>query len=158
MSSKYDTSLMMFDLALEPVRPESPDDTKRRLELAALKAEAHEARREADWQRRRAATHIGKLPVEIFLEIFPEVISADCASILHISHVCRHWRDVLGNTPQLWTTLVLTGKKPARKAKLWMNRSHGKIRELCIRATAADNTDWIHLVHWNRLRIVRVVD
>jgi len=155
-SGKYDASLTMFYLALERVRP---DDAKRRVELTMLKDEAHEAQRQTEEQRRRVTYHFGKLPIEIFGEIFGEVVSADCASVLVISHVCRHWRAIAWNTPALWTTLVLTGKDPIGKAKLWTKRSKGKIRELCARASLTDKFSWsfpLVPADWSYLRICRV--
>ncbi|KAK0187903.1 hypothetical protein F5146DRAFT_1226277 [Armillaria mellea] len=79
---------------------------------------------------RRVAYHLGKIPIELMVDIFHLVISNDATLVLAISAVCRSWRDVARSAPALWRTLVLTHRHPVRKTKVWLERSKGRIREL----------------------------
>ncbi|GLB38500.1 putative F-box-like [Lyophyllum shimeji] len=42
-----------------------------------------------------------------------------------VSHVCRHWREVAIESPELWTTLTFTEGPPFDKSKTWIERSKG---------------------------------
>ncbi|KAG1890391.1 hypothetical protein F4604DRAFT_1914939 [Suillus subluteus] len=127
--NKHEAAIKMIDLALERIKP---DDAQRRQELNALKKRAHIA---------KTAYHIGKLPVEIFAEIFGFVVAADHAQILKLSHVCKHWRGMAIKTPSLWQTLVVSKNRPTRKVRLWMERAQTHISDLSFRHNISE-MDW----------------
>ncbi|KAG2078798.1 hypothetical protein BDR04DRAFT_1226038 [Suillus decipiens] len=129
--NKDEAAIKMIDLALERIKP---DDAQRRQELHTLKSQATDALKVTDERRRariaKIAYHIGKLPVEIFAEIFGLVVAADHAQILKLSHVCKHWRGIAIKTPSLWQTLVVSKNRPAKKVRLWMERAQTHVLEL----------------------------
>ncbi|KAG2148519.1 hypothetical protein BD769DRAFT_1412694 [Suillus cothurnatus] len=129
--NKDEAAIKMIDLALERIKP---DDAQRRRELNALKSQATDASKTADERRRahkaKTAYHIGKLPVEIFAEIFGFVVAADHVQVLKLSHVCKHWHGMTIKTPSLWQTLVVSKNRPTRKVRLWMERARTHISDL----------------------------
>ncbi|KAG2146480.1 uncharacterized protein EDB93DRAFT_1149293 [Suillus bovinus] len=129
--NKDESAIKMIDLALERIKP---DDVQRRQELNSLKSQATNALIATDERRRarisKTAYHIGKLPVEIFAEIFGFVVAADHAQILKLSHVCKHWHGMAIKTPSLWQTLVVSKHRPTRKVRLWMERARTHISDL----------------------------
>ncbi|KAG1734758.1 uncharacterized protein EDB91DRAFT_586908 [Suillus paluster] len=129
--NKDEAALKMIDLAFERIKA---DDVQRRQELDALKSQAIDSLKAAKERRRariaKTAYHIGKLPVEIFSEIFGLVIAADHAQILKLTHVCKHWRGIAIKTPSLWQTLVVSKNHPARKIQLWVQRARTQISDL----------------------------
>jgi hypothetical protein len=153
----------MAELALARVKV---DDTKRRVELETLKRLAVDlasaVEKEKCRQTSRGAYHGGKLPVEIFGEIFDLVVTRNVTEVITISHVCKHWRTVALGMPSLWRTLILVKKDPVNKMKEWIKRSEGRIRELCIRSVS----DGVHMIGlwnviflefpWNRLQVFRL--
>lgn len=146
----------MVELATERMEEK---DAKKRVEMGILKQEIWDSRSLLEARRRKHASrttyHGGKLPVEIFAEIFTLVFNLESREAIVVSHVCKHWRAVAISTPALWRTLILGKKNPAGRAKLWMARSQGRIRELSIRETfensratlssALDGFAWAHL-------------
>ncbi|KAG2345666.1 hypothetical protein BDR05DRAFT_930326 [Suillus weaverae] len=140
--NKDEAAIKMIDLALERIKP---DDAQRRQELNALKSQATDAFKAADERRRariaKTAYHIGKLPVEIFAEIFSLVVAADHAQILKLSHVCKHWRGIAIKTPSLWQTLVVSKNRPIRKVRLWMERARTNISNLSFHHNISE-MDW----------------
>jgi hypothetical protein len=104
---KFDEAATMADMAL--ARLDSNDSLRRR-KLEELKVEVLD-------HRRRQIYHFGKLPVEIITVIFKMVIASNWTRVLTIWAVSRHWHDVALNTPNLWSTLVLTKRHPARHAQ-----------------------------------------
>ncbi|KAG1878109.1 hypothetical protein DFJ58DRAFT_17658 [Suillus subalutaceus] len=140
--NKHEAAIKMIDLALERIKP---DDAQRRQELNALKSQATDALKAADERKRahiaKTAYHIGKLPVEIFAEIFGFVVAADHAQILKLSHVCKHWRGMAIKTPSLWQTLVVSKNRPTRKVRLWMERAQTHISDLSFRHNISE-MDW----------------
>ncbi|KAG1815957.1 uncharacterized protein BJ212DRAFT_1481016 [Suillus subaureus] len=140
--NKHEVAIKMIDLALERIKP---DDAQRRQELSALKLQATDALKAADERRRahiaKTAYHIGKLPVEIFAEIFGFVVAADHAQILKLLHVCKHWRGMATKTPLLWQTLVVSKNRPTRKVRLWMERAQTHISYLSFRHNISE-MDW----------------
>jgi F-box/TPR repeat protein Pof3 len=153
---RHDSALAMVDLALERVKH---DDTKRRDELNCLKDEALRLRDSAVERNRRPFCHFGLLPVEICSEIFKEVVSCDPAQVLVVSSVCRQWRVVALNTAALWGTLVLSGKHLVARANLWVKRSKGQIRELCVLpgdALFTKNLDLLNSLSWEVLRTLKL--
>ncbi|KAG7440863.1 uncharacterized protein BT62DRAFT_997500 [Guyanagaster necrorhizus] len=129
---KLDQSLSMADMALARIKQE---DAKRRAQVTSLKDAVLE-------RRRRVAYHLGKIPVELMVDIFDIVVSHDATFVLTISAVCRSWRDVARGTSALWRTLALTNRSPVRKTKVWLERSNGRIRELCLRKPLLDVSAW----------------
>ncbi|KAG0706098.1 hypothetical protein DFH29DRAFT_1077240 [Suillus ampliporus] len=129
--NKDEAALKMIDLALERIKA---DDVQRHQELNTLKSQAIDALKASEERRRariaKTAYHIGKLPVEIFAEIFGLVVAADHAQILKLTHVCKHWRGIAIETPSLWRTLVVSKNRPARKIRLWVLRARTQIPDL----------------------------
>ncbi|KAG2150467.1 hypothetical protein DEU56DRAFT_780159 [Suillus clintonianus] len=156
--TKNEAALKMADLALERIKP---DDAQRRQGLHALKSQATDALKAADDRRRariaKTAYHIGKLPVEIFAEIFGLVVAADHVQILNLSHVCKHWRGIAIETPSLWQTLVVSKKYPTRKARFWVQRARTQISDLSFHHNISE-MDWPSILleltplHWHGLR------
>ncbi|KAF9528962.1 hypothetical protein CPB83DRAFT_853510 [Crepidotus variabilis] len=52
-------------------------------------------------------TALRRLPSETILEIFGHISPSDRASVLHVSQVCRLWRELATGTPSLWTDIYL---------------------------------------------------
>jgi F-box/TPR repeat protein Pof3 len=127
---KLDNALKMVDFAIEHVKE---DDTKRKEELSALKQQILQIFEMAQRHKSRTAYHFGKLPVEIACEIFSLVVVDNPAAPVVLSHVCQHWRSVTTKRPSFWSTLILTGRSPVKKIKVWKNRSKAKITELWFR-------------------------
>lgn len=154
---KLDASLTMVTMALERIKA---DDTKRRFELLKLQENVLEAQRQIEEHRRRVQYHFGKLPIEIFAEIFRLFVSETQNQLLILLHVNKGWRDIAWNIPALWDTLVITHRNPSRKVALWVIRSKGRIRELRVRAEVLRNLDWpfdsLRGLEWDRLRICKI--
>lgn len=143
---KFDEAATMADMAL--ARLDSNDSLRRR-KLEELKVEVLD-------HRRRQIYHFGKLPVEIITAIFEMVVASNWTRVLTIWAVSRHWHDVALNTPNLWSTLVLTKRHPARHAQRWIERSKGRIRELSLRSTLPHSTVNLDKLSWSHLRICRL--
>ncbi|KAJ8517860.1 hypothetical protein ONZ45_g5029 [Pleurotus djamor] len=64
--------------------------------------------------RRNSFAAISQLPVDILSLIFLEVLPADnknaSACLEDLQSVCRHWKDLVVNTPWLWSCLYITPK------------------------------------------------
>ena len=153
----------MIGLALERVKP---GDTKRRLELETLRSDIESLQAShAEKQRLRASetfNHFGRLPVEIASMIFCNVVEFDHTQVISLSHVCRDWRRVVVEMPALWSHLFLSHRKPVAKAKLWRERSKGKIKVLTVGGTHTE-TVWalealadISFDHLLSLRLIEV--
>ena len=155
---KLDASLTMVTMALERIKA---NDTKRRDELSKLKEDVLEAQNQIDRHRRRLQYHFGKLPTEIFAEIFCKLVTEDHTQLLILLHISKKWRDITWHTPALWDTLVITHRNPTRKVALWLNRSHGRIRELRVQKGVMHNLDWsfdsLGGMKWDRLRVCKIV-
>lgn len=78
------------------------------------------------------AYHFGKLPIEIANTVFSLVLAGDPAYVVVLAQVCRNWRSATLNTPAFWSSLVIKDKHPARKIKVWKQRSKNRIRELVL--------------------------
>ncbi|KAF9450575.1 hypothetical protein P691DRAFT_725803 [Macrolepiota fuliginosa MF-IS2] len=150
---KFDASLKTVAHALTHVRPE---DNKRREELLKLKQDIVDAQEATAARERRMQNHMIKLPFEIYGEIFQPVLAEDHTQIITLLHVCSHWRQTVRNMPALWHTLVLSNSRADRKAALWLERSHCRIRELHVlqdytskqlpgRPTFLDDLKWPYL-------------
>ncbi|KAF5360368.1 hypothetical protein D9756_004910 [Leucocoprinus leucothites] len=156
---KFEASLKMIELALSYVKPE---DTKRREELLKLKVEVTEHQEAIAARERRMRNHMLKLPVEIYNEIFQYVMDEDYAQIITLLHVCGHWRRVVWGSPGLWYTLVLSKLRADRKADLWLERSHGRIRELHVLSDynsrdLPGRPSFLDKLDWSYLRVCRIL-
>ena len=153
-SKKFESSIAMIKLALERLKE---TDHERRASLLSLEKEAL---RDMEAHRKRFADNMGKLPIELFGEIARILMQEDLAAPIFLSQVSKHWREVVHNIPFLWDTLVLTQRRPKQKAKIWLERSHGKLRELIVRSSALDVPQWsaslFDELEWCHLRVLRV--
>ncbi|PCH33940.1 hypothetical protein WOLCODRAFT_130080 [Wolfiporia cocos MD-104 SS10] len=135
---QYDHALQMINLALERVRRE---DSKRRRELDALRQQIVQGIDQARARESVISYHFGNLPFEVASTIFTLVLTDDHTHAVVLAQVCKNWRTAVLHNSRLWSTLVLSHKKPARKAKLWRQRSHGRITELKL-LPGLRNTPW----------------
>lgn len=109
-----------------------------------------------------AVDYTGNLPIEIFTEIIKIVIQDSHTTAMTISHVSKQWRDVMHNIALFWDVLVLTNNRPKEKARFWIERSKGRLRELSIRSSAVGprNTkswsDVLRELAWGHLKVLRV--
>ena len=124
---KPERAAKMVDYALERVKA---GDTARRETLFALKQEVIDFTAAIERHISRTSYHFGNLPIEISFEIFSLLVNSDHTFVLTVASVCNAWRSVTLASPSLWSTLVLTKKSPAKKAKLWIQRTGGRILDL----------------------------
>ena len=124
---KPERAAKMADYALERVKA---GDTARRETLLALKQEVIDFTAAIKRHISRTSYHFGNLPVEISHEIFSLLVDSDHAFVVTLASVCNTWRSVALASPPFWSTLVLTKKHPAKKARLWIQRSGGRILDL----------------------------
>lgn len=124
---KPERAAKMVDYALDRVKA---GDTTRRETLLALKQEVIDFTAAIRRHISRTTYHFGNLPVEISLEIFSLLVNSDHAIVATLAGVCNAWRSVVSANPSFWSTLVLTKRRPARKARLWIQRSGGQILNL----------------------------
>ena len=98
-------------------------------------------------QPHQPSCYISKFPTELLTEIFTLVTRQDPTALaLVIIRVCRRWRQVALNCPALWDTLVLSASEsrhePRKRAKVWLLRSKGEIRDLRVYENAVMHDDW----------------
>jgi F-box/TPR repeat protein Pof3 len=117
-------------------------ETERRACLLSLQAEIQSLRNALDIRRKQFTDHISQLPIEVFGEIARIVVEADHTALIPLLHVCKRWRTVIENTPRLWAKLVLTSRRPKPKAKLWIERTNGNVKELVVKSGAAWSLNW----------------
>ncbi|KAJ3854471.1 hypothetical protein EV368DRAFT_36740 [Lentinula lateritia] len=149
---KFEEASKMVDIALQKI---NPSDDKNRATLVALQSQVIES-------RKRLSCHVGMLPVELLSSIFQYMVEEEPVLVIKISRVCRHWRTVALGDAALWSTLVLSKKDPNRKSKCWIQRSRGRIRELCLRRTLSDKVDWslekLGGIQWDYIRTCQLED
>ncbi|KAJ3926033.1 MAG: hypothetical protein NXY57DRAFT_906286 [Lentinula lateritia] len=149
---KFEEASKMVDIALQKI---NPSDDKNRATLVALQSQVIES-------RKRLSCHVGMLPVELLSSIFQYLVEEEPVLVIKISRVCRHWRTVALGDAALWSTLVLSKKDPNRKSKCWIQRSRGRIRELCLRRTLSDKVDWslekLGGIQWDYIRTCQLED
>ncbi|KAJ3894273.1 hypothetical protein GG344DRAFT_41332 [Lentinula edodes] len=149
---KFEEASKMVDIALQKI---DPSDDKNRATLVALQSQVIES-------RKRLSCHVGMLPVELLSSIFQCMVEEEPVLVIKISRVCRHWRTVALGDAALWSTLVLSKKDPNRKGKYWIQRSRGRIRELCLRRTLSDKVDWslekLGGIQWDYIRTCQLED
>lgn len=101
---------------------------------------------------------ISKLPPELLGFILSLFVSDSGESPVFLTEVCRHWRDVVRNSGQLWSMIDLGTPERAKHhlefargsnlAVIWLNRSGPGS------ATLAEHYQWI----WEHSRRVRTFD
>ncbi|KZT59789.1 hypothetical protein CALCODRAFT_481291 [Calocera cornea HHB12733] len=136
-------------------------EKRRRVELAAIRAEAIAAMEARDTALTSLMCHMQKLPYELLSIVFAEWMEEDIAAPVIASHVCHRWRETALSISRLWSTLILTRHKPELKAATWLKRSHSRCTDLRIRndfSLAADRQEWftdlIRIVgHGNPIRL-----
>ncbi|KAJ7175942.1 hypothetical protein C8R46DRAFT_1214386 [Mycena filopes] len=143
---KLDEATAMADMALARLEP---GDSVRREKLGELKEDVSQSRRQKIY-------HFGKLPVEIITAIFEMVAASDWTRVLTLWAVSKHWHSIALNTPNLWSTLVLTRRHPMRHAQKWIERSKGRIREISLRSTLSHAPVDLRGLQWNHLRVCKV--
>ncbi len=130
---KFDAASRMVDLALERIPSEQ---TSRRGDMFVLQREVESSREQTVKEVAQLASlrayHFGKLPIEIAHNMFSLVLSEDPAYVVLLVQVCKNWRSALLGAPAFWSSLVVTNKHPARKIKIWRERSKNRIRELAL--------------------------
>ena len=153
--NKIDASMTMVTMALDRL---SEGNTERRESLLSLQTDIRNAQKQLDQRR---PDQLRKLPVEIFGEIARIVIEQDPTLLLPLSHVSRQWRYVVRNHSALWGVLVLSRRHPKEKASLWVERSKGSIKELCVQFSVLDTRggwsgDGLQRLKWEDLRICKI--
>ncbi|TFK28055.1 hypothetical protein FA15DRAFT_612968 [Coprinopsis marcescibilis] len=150
---KYDNAMKMVDMALN--LGDSANSSKRS-EMQALRSKIIARRKE---YIRQSRNHSEILPLELFAEIVFYLTDVDPATVTQLSHVCQYWRTVVFSNPLFWRTLVLGRSRQQAKAKLWMEQSNGKVRELRVVPGALD-TCWsgegLEGLQWETLRICSI--
>ena len=153
-AQKHDAAVTMVGFALD--RVESAD-SKRFLDLTRLQEKILQLRDLKVNHGRNYVSHLSQLPVEIFGVIFREVTSHDFTRVLVLAGTCTQWRAIALNTAALWGTLVLSEIRPIQKARIWTERSKGRIRQLFVRRGVTSDPDWSfnHLngLSWDVLRV-----
>ncbi|KZO95181.1 hypothetical protein CALVIDRAFT_555875 [Calocera viscosa TUFC12733] len=120
-------------------------ERRRRVEIAALRAQALAAMEARDAALTPLTCHMQKLPYELLSIVFCEWMEEDIVAPVVASHVCRRWRETALSISKLWTTLVLSRHKPELKMATWMKRSHSRCADLRIRndfELAVDRQEW----------------
>ena len=137
--NKVDSAQTMVTMALERLKV---TETERRASLLSLQAEIQSLRKFLDMQRKQFMDHISQLPIEVFGEIVRIVVEEDHTALIPLLHVCKRWRTVIENTSRLWAKLVLTSTRPKLKAKLWIEKTNGNVKELVVKSGASWSSNW----------------
>ena len=77
-------------------------ENERRASLMDLETEVRLAQQALERHRSRTTDHVGKLPIELFVEVARIVVEEDQSALVTLLHVCRHWRAVVESSPQPW--------------------------------------------------------
>lgn len=79
------------------------------------------------------------LPLELLESIFKECVefgitqADDWTVPFTLSHVCRHWRDAVHNSPRLWTTIVMNGTPASGdRTPFWFRNSGGCLLDIVV--------------------------
>lgn len=121
------------------------NDALRFIDMATERAGNEQVQKDLATLRRtisQGATHVSQLPVELLTEIFTLVLNDDDTRTITLSHVSMHWRSVVQQSSNLWSTLILSKRSPVAKTRLWIQRSRGRIRTLSLRESLQENLDW----------------
>ncbi|KAK2465362.1 hypothetical protein APHAL10511_002716 [Amanita phalloides] len=159
---RFDAALKMANRALARLDANSP--IQRRTELESIRAMAL-----SNGGFIQPVCYISLLPTELLVEIFCLATAHDHTMLAcTILRVCRHWRRVAWDCPALWTTLVVgpspcSRREPKKKAKAWLLRSNGHIRDLQVYANAVIHKDWrdrleeeLKSLKWDGLRSLTI--
>ncbi|KAG8962433.1 hypothetical protein FRC03_004240 [Tulasnella sp. 419] len=130
-----DRSMTMANLALEKLSPSNSRYPILRPEIDKLLATIGLEMEEKQKTISRQTCHVANLPFELLAITFELVTDVDSAFPVLASHVCRHWRQVALNHAVLWRTLVLSNRKPEKKAEVWGVRSNSVVDALIIKAS-----------------------
>ena len=131
---KHAESLATIEKALQLLKP----DSRHLKNIHSLRDTVSLEMQLLAEHRSRHAYHFGKLPVELVVEIFYEVVFEDRSpGAVRLSLVCRQWRRIALSTPKLWEELELLAPGGiARKVNAWRERSRSAISKLWIRTQA----------------------
>jgi len=135
--NRVEPAQVMITMALEISK-----EPERRASLLSLQEEIQSLRNALDMQRKLFTDHISQLPIEVFGEIARILVEEDHTSLIPLLHVCKRWRTVIENSPHLWAKLVLTSQRPKPKAKLWIERTNGNVKELVVNSSASLSSNW----------------
>ncbi|CCM03118.1 uncharacterized protein FIBRA_05239 [Fibroporia radiculosa] len=132
--NKFDHAQRMAQLALDRVgnEPKRRDNIESLLEQIASANQTYIS---------RTACHFGSLPLEIATIIFSSVVADDHTRVIGLAQVCKGWRNTILETPNLWSTLVLSHRHPVKKAKAWRIRSKGRLLDLRL-CTGLETASW----------------
>ncbi|KAG8897341.1 hypothetical protein FRB99_008215 [Tulasnella sp. 403] len=149
---RLETASAMVDHALGLTSSNNPKHASKRRNLLSLKEAVEEV---LEKRRKDSICHVASLPVELLSSIFdfatrrasddtdlrsPRLhgVKRDNRAVLSVSQVCRHWRQVAIESPQLWQTLVIGTRRPDKKVQFWAKRSNGKLEEVVITPNAEE--------------------
>ena len=82
--------------------------------------------------------HLKSLPRDIVLSIAEHGSRGQTGFLLRMTGVCKAWRETLLEQPRLWRSFVLTPRRPADKAALWLQRSGDRINEIIVETGLRD--------------------
>ncbi len=139
----YTQALESLDhaVSLSTTQPGSVQTTLSNLRTSILhdRSEANRRRldRETDEGRRQALLEAArkqakKAKINYVQHLPPDVLVciAEQGLAVKMGMVCRHWREVVCSSSGLWGSLTVGKGRPVAKARLWVERSGGRIREL----------------------------
>lgn len=92
------------------------DDARRQALLDAARSQAKKAK----------SNYIHLLPRDVLVSIAEQGVA------VKMGMVCKKWREVVCSQPGLWNTLSIGKGRAVAKAKIWMERSQGRIKQLKI--------------------------
>ncbi|KAJ7495466.1 hypothetical protein FB451DRAFT_1077110, partial [Mycena latifolia] len=149
---------------------ESSDKTRRlhlrtRLsELNALMAELATERQNLQAESDSIICPILSFPPEITTEIFLKCIPSDSASLpspatapLLLNQICRQWRQIALNAPDLWRSLAFADDSSVELLKIWLLRTGPRPLKCSFRSEDASRagpmieTAMLHSHHWQDL-------
>lgn len=137
--NRPESAQTMITMALERLKE---TEVERRVSLLSLQENIHSLQKALDARKKLFTAHITQLPIEVFGEIARMVVEDDHTALIPLLQVCKCWRVVIENTPHLWAKLILTSRRPRPKAKLWIERTKGRVTELVVRSGAAWSFNW----------------
>ncbi|KAF8186902.1 hypothetical protein K438DRAFT_1835241 [Mycena galopus ATCC 62051] len=85
-----------------------------------------------------------EITVQIFAHCLPHSISApriDSAPLL-FGRICRDWRTIALNSPELWTSLKIDRGIPVALSETWLARAQGMPLSLELEASSFNDEEW----------------
>ncbi|WRT64196.1 uncharacterized protein IL334_001125 [Kwoniella shivajii] len=76
---------------------------------------------------------INRLSPDVLINIAEAGLIDDPGFVVKMAGVCRNWRNILLNTGSLWSTLILGKKRVVERAKFYLERNKGNIKELIVK-------------------------